>query len=93
MNKKTNSKVLTQQIVALSEGVITTVKMLQNERERTNNIVKATWATMSRREKPLFVKSLRNDGYSQQEIGNMVGLSQASISSYEKKFDMDNEDK
>lgn len=92
MNKKTNDKVLTQQIVALSEGVITTAKMLQNERERTNNIVKATWATMSRREKPLFVKSLRNDGYSQQEIGNMVGLSQASISLYEKKFDMDNED-
>lgn len=92
MNKKTNDKVLTQQIVALSEGVFTTAKMLQNERERTNNIVKATWATMSRREKPLFVKSLRNDGYSQQEIGNMVGLSQASISLYEKKFDMDNED-
>ena len=93
MGKKANEKLLSEQIVALSEGVIATAKMMQNERERTNSIVKAAWSTMSRREKPTFVKSLRNDGYSQDEIGKMVGLSQGSISQYEKKFDMANRDK
>ena len=93
MNKTENEKVLSEQIVALSKGVIATVKMMQKERERTDSIVKATWSTMSRREKPTFVKSLRNDGYSQKEIGNMVGLTQGAISQYEKKFDMANGNK
>ena len=56
MGKKANEKLLSEQIVALSEGVSATAKMMQNERERTNSIVKAAWSTMSRRKKPTFVK-------------------------------------
>ena len=93
MSKKVNEKVLTEQITALSKSIIATVTAITTERDRTNSIVKANWATMSRRERPLFVKSLRNDGYSQEEIGKMVGLSQGSISLYEKKFDMTYENK
>lgn len=88
MARNQRTEDVTDQIIALSQGVAMTAQAIQNERQRTNSIAKASWETMSRREKPVFVKSLRNDGYTQQEIGEMVGLSQGAISQYEKKFDM-----
>ena len=92
MNKKLNEKVLAEQIAFLRTLITGPSVLLQNEKNRTNSVTKAYWTAMSSWERPLFVKSLRNDGYSQEEIGKMVGLSQASISRYEK-FDKTNENK
>jgi predicted transcriptional regulator len=41
---------------------------------------------MSRRERPVFVASLRQQNFTQQEIANLVGKSQPSISQYEKQY-------
>jgi DNA-directed RNA polymerase specialized sigma subunit len=60
--------------------------MITEERQRTNDFIKAQFETMSRRERPIFVNSLRQSGYTQQEIADTVNLSQSAICQYEKKY-------
>lgn len=84
-NKKTDNSVHLQ-LQALSQGISLTANAIVTERERTNDFIKAQFETMSRRERPIFVNSLRQSGYTQQEIGDTVGLSQSSIHQYEKKY-------
>lgn len=86
MSKNIPLNDMCQQIQALSQGVALTAKIIQEERIRTNDFIKAQFETMSRRERPIFVNSLRQSGYTQQEIGDTVGLSQSSIHQYEKKY-------
>jgi len=59
---------------------------MQNEKKRTDAITSATFETLSRRQRPVFVQELRNQGYSQAEVGGMVNRSQSAISNYEKAF-------
>lgn len=65
-------------------------EQMLKEKKRTDNLTSATFETLSRRQRPVFVKELRKQGYSQEEIGNMVGRSQSTISKYEKSFDKQN---
>jgi len=60
-------------------------KMLK-EQERANKITSATFEALPRRQRAVFVKELRKQGYTQEEIGTMVGRSQSSISKYEKMY-------
>jgi len=62
------------------------------EKKRTDAITSATFETLSRRQRPVFVQELRNQGYSQEEVGGMVGRSQSAISKYEKSFKKHNEE-
>lgn len=61
-------------------------EQIQAERQRTNDHIKANWATMTRRERPVYVHSLRESGHTQQEIAETVGMSQPSIALYDKKY-------
>lgn len=61
-------------------------EQIQDERKRNNDHIKANWATMTRRERPLYVHSLRESGHTQQEIADTVGMSQPSIAQYDKKY-------
>ncbi|EGU4055052.1 helix-turn-helix domain-containing protein [Salmonella enterica] len=79
-----------KEIESLAAGVSMTAKAIIHQKKLIDATAKATWETLSRRERPLFVKSLREDGYTQTEIGSMVGKSQSAISQYEKKFDLQN---
>jgi DNA-binding NarL/FixJ family response regulator len=64
---------------------------MQNEKKRTDAITTATFETLSRRQRPVFVQELRKQGYSQEEVGGMVSRSQSAISKYEKSFKKQNE--
>ncbi|RKJ83433.1 hypothetical protein D6R50_24705 [Aeromonas veronii] len=88
--KKSTRAEIDAQISALATGVTLTAQAIQQQKALSNATAKATWETLSRREKPVFVKSLRGDGYTQSEIGEMVGRSQSAISQYEKKYDSQN---
>lgn len=61
-------------------------EQIQAERQRTNDHIRANWATMTRRERPVYVHSLRESGHTQQEIADTVGMSQPSIALYDKKY-------
>lgn len=61
-------------------------EQIQAERKRTDDHIKANWATMSRRDRPVYVHSLRQSGYTQQEIADTVGMSQPTIAQYDKKY-------
>lgn len=63
-----------------------TAEAMRKERERNDAIARANWDTMSRRERPVFVHSLRQQDFTQQEIANLVGKSQSSIHLYEKQY-------
>ncbi len=79
-----------EQIEALSKGVTVVAKAMIEQQKLAQATATATWETLNRRERPVFVKSLRESGYTQEEIGNLVGRSQSAISQYEKKFDLQN---
>ena len=85
---RVQQQTLEEQIHMLGIGVQMTAQALHEQRERTNSVAKATWEPLNRRERPVFIKALRNDGYTQAEIGAIVGLSQPTISQYERTFDM-----
>jgi DNA-directed RNA polymerase specialized sigma subunit len=61
-------------------------EQIQAERKRNDDHIKANWATMSRRDRPVYVHSLRESGHTQQEIADTVGMSQPSIAQYDKKY-------
>lgn len=63
-----------------------TSEAMRKERERNDAIARANWETMSRRERPVFVASLRQQNFTQQEIADIVGKSQSSIHQYEKQY-------
>ena len=86
--KRSERAKIDAQISTLAEGVTLTAKAIKQQQALTNATIKATWETLSRRERPVFVKSLRDDGYTQSEIGNLVGRSQSAISQYEKMFEL-----
>jgi DNA-directed RNA polymerase specialized sigma subunit len=85
-NKNDGFNVISQQVQSLAQGVALTAKMITEERKRNNDFIKAQFETMSRRERPIFVHSLRQSGYTQQEIADTVDLSQSAICQYEKKY-------
>lgn len=65
-----------------ANGVMMIAQQIKKEHERTNDITRATFETMSRRERPVFVKALRDKNYTQQEIGDMIGKSQSTVCQY-----------
>ena len=88
--KKNERSEIDAQISTLAAGITLTAKAIEQQKALTQATAKATWETLSRRERPVFVQSLRDDGYTQSEIGNLVGRSQSAISQYEKKFELQN---
>lgn len=81
---------LTQNIQATSQGVAIVAEQMVKERQRTNDLMSATFEALSKRERPVFVKTLRDQGYSQQEVGDAISRSQSAVCQYEKKYDMQN---
>jgi len=79
-------KDINEQVECLSSGIILLSKAIVQNQTESRSIAKATWETLSRREKPVFINSLRSDGYTQSEVGEIVGLSQSAIAQYEKKY-------
>ena len=62
-------------------------KQMLKEQKRVNDIASATFETLPRNKRAIFVKKLREEGYSQEEIGKMVNRSQSAISKYESSYD------
>jgi len=69
----------------ISTGLL--AEQMLKEKNRVDDITSATFETLSRRQRPVFIKELRKQGYSQEEIGKMVKRSQSTISKYENSFD------
>lgn len=85
-----NKDEIQSQIEAMAAGQTVMAKAIIEQQKIVKATTKATWETLSRRERPLYVQSMRNDGYTQGEIGEMVGRSQSAISQYEKKYKLQN---
>ena len=79
-----------QNIASTATLAYENTKLLANamlkEKQRTDAITSATFETLSRRQRPVFIQELRKQGYSQEEVGGMVNRSQSSICNYEKAF-------
>ncbi|HMU66274.1 MAG TPA: helix-turn-helix transcriptional regulator [Cellvibrionaceae bacterium] len=95
MARKSDIDVMSEQISALVQGVTATSRAVElvsqqmtNERKRTNDLMSATFESLSKRERPVFVKTLRKQGYTQEEVGEAIGRSQSAVHQYEKKYDM-----
>ena len=65
-------------------------QQMLKEQKRLNDIASATFETLPKNKRPIFVKKLREEGYSQEEIGKMVNRSQSAVSKYETSFDKHN---
>jgi len=72
----------------INTGVL--AEQMLKEKKRTDDLTAATFETLSRRQRPVFVKELRKQGYSQEEVGKMVNRSQSSIHNYEKIYNKQN---
>ena len=72
----------------INTGIL--AEQMLKEKKRTDDLTSATFETLSRRQRPVFVKELRKQGYSQEEVGKMVNRSQSSIHNYEKIYNKQN---
>ncbi len=97
MAQKSDVEVLAEQVSAIATGVTATsaavvqvANQIRAERARSNAISAATFEALSRRERPVFVAKLREQGFTQAEVGEAIGRSQSAVHQYEKKFNQQN---
>ena len=73
------------ELASLNTGIL--AKQMLKEQKRLKDITSATFETLPRNKRAIFVKKLREEGYSQEEVGKMVNRSQSAISKYESSYD------
>lgn len=70
-------------VVAQVAHVLATAIQATREEQRAH--VKATWDSLNRNQRATYALSLNNQGFSQQQIADVVQTSQPTISNYINK--------